>query len=234
MNGPETKSRRIANLLEAEIRSGVLHKGAALSSEKTLVERFSVSRTTVRKALEILTAKDLIRTRSGIGSFVTYGGAIIDSGPGWTVALSDQDTKIGSRILRVARTGMDLQATAIAPGEDVLAVDRIRFRQENGKALTLERARVPWRDGFEDFLENGLVGGSLNRSLQQFGLVPEKGEEWANVLIRLGAKDAAIMGRKADEPMLRLRRLTRRLDDTIVEYVESLLAPELFALHMEF
>lgn len=227
-----SKSERIVRVLEAEIRSGALHHGAALSSEHALVERFSVSRTTVRKGLGILAAKGLIHTRVGIGSFVTYDGAVIDSGMGWSLSLSDSNARLGTRVLGIARLEMDLASPA-PPGE-MLAVDRIRFREGTGQGLTLERARVPWRDDFHAVLERGLDGGSLSRTLAAHGLVPASGEEWANVLTSLSADDAELMGRAPGEAMLRLRRLTRDASGTVVEYVESLLDPLLFGLHMEF
>lgn len=230
---PKTKSERIARVLEAEIRSGFLHDGAALSSETALVARFAVSRATVRKGLGVLAAKGLIRTKVGIGSFVTYGGAVIDNGPGWSLALSEGETRMGVRILSITRQPMDLDAPQVAAAE-VLAVDRLRFRENTGRALTLERSRVPWREDFAALLRTGLEQGSLSRELELRGLSPASGEEWANVLPALSAADAALMGRSAGEPMLRLRRLTRTASGQVVEYVESLLDPELFGLHMEF
>lgn len=235
---PETKSERIARILEAEIRSGSIGNGEALSSEKLLVERFAVSRTTVRKGLGILASKGLIATKVGIGSFVTYGGTIIDSGPGWSVALSEHNARVGTRILCVDRRPMDIAPAAQTLPEaltgEVLAVDRIRFREETGKVLTLERARVPWRPEFEQILRDGLEGGSLSTTLRNFGLEPAMGEEWANVLPALSQVDADAMDRTAGEAMLRLRRLTRSGDGDVVEYVESLLDPDHFGLHMEF
>ena len=227
-----SKPERIARVLEAEIRSGTLHDGAALSSESALVERFSVSRTTVRKGLGILAAKGLIRTKTGIGSFVTYGGAVIDSGIGWSLSLSDSDARLGTRMLRIARLEMDLEPPA--PEGEMLAVDRIRYREGTGQGLTLERARVPWREDLGAVLETGLEGGSLSRTLAARGIFPATGDEWANVLPALSAEDAEAMGRTPGEPMLRLRRLTRDADGAVVEYVESLLDPVLFGLHMEF
>ncbi|WP_289151321.1 GntR family transcriptional regulator [uncultured Salipiger sp.] len=232
LSAAESKSQRIARVLEAEIRSGTLTDGAALSSENALVERFAVSRTTVRKGLGILAAKGLIRTKVGIGSFVTYGGAVIDSGSGWSLSLADGRARLGTRILRIARLSMDLGDPA--PQGEMLAVDRIRFREETGQGLTLERARVPWRDDYETVLTEGLDGGSLSRTLATRGLSPATGEEWANVLCALPAGDAALMGRRAGEPMLRLRRLTRDGHGGLFEYVESVLDPEVFGLHMEF
>ncbi|WP_138465849.1 GntR family transcriptional regulator [Poseidonocella sp. HB161398] len=230
----ETKSERIARLLEAEIRSGALHDGAALSSESALVVRFAVSRATIRKGLSILSEKGLIRTKVGIGSFVTFGGAVIDSGPGWSVALSGGEARLGARILRISRIGMDLDLPHIPAGTEVLAVDRLRFREETGQGLTLERARVPWRADLAPVLEAGLEQGSLSRTLAARGLVPASGEERANVLLSLPAADAALMGRRPGEPMLRLRRLTRDAEGGIVEFVESLLDPGVFGLHVEF
>ncbi|MGR3369583.1 MAG: GntR family transcriptional regulator [Sagittula sp.] len=230
---PESKSERIARLIEAEIRSGQLQDGSALSSESSLVNRFAVSRTTVRKSLGILADKGLIQTKVGIGSFVTYAGNVIDSGPGWSLALSSVGLRMGTRILKIARVEMDLDCPVRLEGP-MLAVDRLRFREETGRGLSLERARVPWRDDFAALIECGLDGGSLSQTLAARGLFPASGEEWANVLPLLGAEDAALMGRDSGTAMLRLRRLTRDATDHPVEFVESFLDPELFGLHMTF
>ncbi len=85
------KSEQVAETLEREIRQGRLARGDQLESEGNLMQRFAVSRNTVRRGLDILSRRGLIRTRTGIGSFVTYDGATIDSALGWTVALSDSE-----------------------------------------------------------------------------------------------------------------------------------------------
>ncbi|MEZ5824338.1 MAG: GntR family transcriptional regulator [Geminicoccaceae bacterium] len=230
----ESKAERVARILEGEIHSGVLAEGDVLSSENNLVRRFEVSRSTVRKGLGILASKGLIETKVGIGSFVTFGGNLIDSQAGWSLALSDKGIRIGARILRIARIGMDLDAPDVPPGSDVLAVDRIRFREETGYGLSLERSRVPWREGFDIILADGLVDGSLSKTMAAHDLVPTHGEERANVLPALSRADAEQMGRTEGEPMLRMRRQARGASGAVVEYVESLLDPELFALRMEF
>ena len=155
----ESKSDRIARVLEAEIRMGALRDGDPLSSEAALVERFNVSRSTVRKGLGLLAAKGLILTRVGIGSFVTYRGTQIDSQAGWSLSLPDGDARLGTRILRIARAPMDLCAPG--PEGEMLHVDRIRFLEATGLGLTLERARLPWRGSFEPPLE-GLADHRLH------------------------------------------------------------------------
>ena len=228
------KSVKIADALEVEIRSGALGKGAALQSENALVKRFSVSRNTVRKSLEILHDKGLITTRSGIGSFVTYGGQTIDDHQGWSVALSGGQDTLATRVLRIERAQMDFSDAPKDAQKTCLFVDRLRFQASTGLAVSLERSRVIWRAGFDDILTEGLIDGSLTETLRAKGLFVASGDEWANVLTSLDKEDAAILGRKAGESMLLLRRLTRGADGLAIEYVQSILDPVRFGLHMRF
>ena len=61
---------RLAERIAAEIACGGLADGEALPAERILSDQLSVSRTTVRKALDELTAKGLIVSRRGSGNFV--------------------------------------------------------------------------------------------------------------------------------------------------------------------
>lgn len=229
-----SKSVKIAHLLETEIRSGLLSKGAPLASENALVKRFSVSRNTVRKSLEILGNKGLITTKSGIGSFVTFGGETIDDQTGWSVALSSGGAELTTQVLKLTRGAMDIAGAPDNVGTDFLIVDRVRSRMETGEGVSLERSRIAWREGFSEILNSGLEMGSLTKTLRSCGLIVAGGDEWAGVLPALSEEDAQLMGRRAGEPMLFLRRLTRAVDNSIIEYIESTLDPTLFGLHMEF
>lgn len=228
------KSVRIATALEAEIRSGSLGRGTALQSEHALVKRFSVSRNTIRKSLEILNRKGLITTRSGIGSFVTYAGRTIDNRKGWSLALASGDDTLATRVLRIDRDHMDFDDAPPDCQTSCLFVDRLRFQVTDGLAVSLERSRVIWRAGFDDILANGLTNGSLTETLRSTGLLVASGDEWANVLTSLDKTDAHALGRKAGEPMLQVRRLTRASDGSAIEYVKSILDPLRFGLHMAF
>jgi GntR family transcriptional regulator len=58
-------------VLASEIVSGELPRGVQLPPEDRLINRFGVSRTTVRKAIENLVARGLIEIRRGKGTFVS-------------------------------------------------------------------------------------------------------------------------------------------------------------------
>lgn len=60
----------VANVLGEEIISGQLPIGDLLPTEAELGARFNVSRTVIREAVKQLTSKGLLRTSSGIGTWV--------------------------------------------------------------------------------------------------------------------------------------------------------------------
>ncbi len=62
---------KIEKTLAAEIAAHVLPCGSRLPAEDSLIARFQVSRTTVRKAIENLVARGLVEIRRGKGTFVT-------------------------------------------------------------------------------------------------------------------------------------------------------------------
>lgn len=62
---------KVAATLNAEITNGVLLPNDRLPAEDGLIERFGVSRTTVRKAVESLIARGVVEIRRGKGTFVT-------------------------------------------------------------------------------------------------------------------------------------------------------------------
>ncbi|MCR9136508.1 MAG: GntR family transcriptional regulator [Alphaproteobacteria bacterium] len=229
------KSERIAHTLEQEIRSGAIARGDQLASENELVRRFSVSRNTVRKGLEQLVRQGLITTRTGIGSFVTYEGASIDNALGWTRALSKTDDKVETRLLGIERQTCLKTSQFLGLGAiEYLCVNRLRLLSKNGMGISLERSRTPWRDEFFDALENGLINDSLGETLAAAGLAIHDGEEWAHVLPSISTADAKIMARTPGEPMLHLRRVSRTVDGDVIEFVESILDPTRFGLHLEF
>lgn len=228
------KPERIAIALEKDIRSGVLGFGDRLQSESELVQRFSVSRNTVRKGLEELSNRGLITTRVGIGSFVTFDGKKVDDAVGWSRALANAGANVETRTLRLEITDdEELAARLGVENLSFIAVDRVRNNADNGRAISIERSRIPLLAELEDIPLRGLREGSLHQTLRGAGLVPDHGEEWVDVEL-LGAEDATVLGYPEKTPFLRTRRLTRAADGRVIEYVTSLLNPAHFALHLEF
>lgn len=226
------KAEVVARTLERDIRTGRVAHGAQLDSEGGLMRRFDVSRNTVRRGLEILSRQGLITTRTGIGSFVTYDGTTIDSNQGWTVALSHGAGLVETRVLDLSRGACAMADKRLGAMGTYLRLDRVRV--SDGFGISLERSRLPWRDGFTEVLETGLSGGSLSQTLADLGLGAARGQEVVGVLPALSEADARVMGRPAGTPILRLERVTLMADGGVLEVVESLLDPARFGLRIDF
>ena len=228
------KSEQVAKTLEKEIRNGRFDRGDQLDSEGGLMRRFSVSRNTVRRGLEILSRSGLITTRSGIGSFVTYDNTTIDDRQGWTLALSGGEKSIDTRLLKIERGGSANADRMLGVAGDYLCLDRLRYCNTTGHGICLERSRLPWRAAFTPILSDGLHDGSLSTTLGLLGLRAAKGTETAGVLPALSVADSQVMRRAAGTPMLHLTRVSSCADGSVLECVESILDPSRFGLRIDF
>ena len=63
---------QMANALRTAISEGEYKSASRLPTEQQLMQQFSVSRQTVRNALEILTKEGLIQRRQGSGTCLLY------------------------------------------------------------------------------------------------------------------------------------------------------------------
>lgn len=232
MPGQVHKHQRIARVLADEIRAGVHTTGERLPGEHVLTERFAVSRTTLRQALQALGEQGLIATHPGIGSFVTFDGAPLDNRLGWTRALAGQAAELVTGVLRFEIIADRALAAELGTGQDeFVALDRVRRIAEDGRGVSLEHSRVPAVGTLADLPERGLTEGSLNKTLLAAGRISQSGEGLVSMR-GLDEEEAEIMHRSPGEPFLRLAQVYRATDGSVVEQVTSLLDPARFQLHV--
>lgn len=74
MMGKQPRYMRVANEIAREIKAGTFPLGSLLPSESQLVDRFQVSRATVREALKRLASLGLVSPQHGIGTRVQSDG----------------------------------------------------------------------------------------------------------------------------------------------------------------
>ncbi|MET0475097.1 MAG: GntR family transcriptional regulator [Mycobacterium sp.] len=231
--GPRLKHQYVAAEIRAAIVSGAYADGTLLPGENVLAEKFSVSRSTIRGALEGLAADNLISTRTGVGSFVTFDGATLDQVPGWGLALAMGGVMAAAEIIRAERiVDPELAAEVASASLNFLALERVR-RLGDGTAISLERSRVPAVGALGRVPEEGLLDDSLSATMTAAGVVPASGEQWIAVA-PLSADDARLLGREPGALFLNAVRLARDADGGFVEKVVSWLDPERFRLHVRF
>ncbi|WP_030907420.1 GntR family transcriptional regulator [Streptomyces sp. NRRL F-5126] len=234
MPGQVHKHHRIARVLADEIRAGVHSTGERLPGEHALTERFGVSRTTLRQALQVLGDQGLIATHPGIGSFVTFDGTPLDNRLGWTRSLAGGAAGAAglvTEVLRFETVGDPALAAELGTQSDAfVALDRVR-RLADGSGVSLEHSRVPAVGALADLPSTGLTEGSLNKTLLAAGRITESGD--GQVSVRgLDDAEAGTLRRSPGEPFLHLAQVYRAADGSVVEQVTSLLDPARFQLHV--
>ncbi|CRM07708.1 putative HTH-type transcriptional regulator YidP [Pseudomonas sp. 22 E 5] len=205
--------------------------GVLLPGEHQLAEEFAVSRGTLREALAELKRRHYIATQSGVGSIVTFDGMVLDQNSGWAQALADTGALVTTDILRLeAVTRPDLLSRF--GNDQFIALDR-RRRTTDGTAVSLERSLMPASGGLESLPRVGLIDDSLTITLAAYGYIGADGDQWIGAE-PLSDEDAELLGRPAGSVFLKASRTTYDRRERFMEYVESLLDPVHFRLHLQF
>lgn len=136
--------------LAGDIATAALAPGGQLPTEDSLMARFGVSRTTVRKAVERLVGRGLVEIRRGRGTFVTepkieqdlteLSGFVEDM-----MALGRRPT---ARLLDkgpVAATRTVARHLGVLPGAQVYRIERVRLA--DGVAMSFDETYLPLEIG---------------------------------------------------------------------------------------
>lgn len=138
---------RVAGQLWDELRAGGARNGDRLPSERTLTDRYHVSRVTLRSALTLLAERGAIQSAPSRGWFVA-GEVSAATATAHVEGFADYARKhripISNEVLmsRVRPcTVREAQRLRIAPGDELFEMRRLRSL--NGMVVVLEHNRLP-------------------------------------------------------------------------------------------
>ena len=158
-----------AHLTEVIERSA---PGDALPTEAELCEQFSVSRMTVRQALQSLANAGLVDRRRGRGTFVA--SRPMHRRPGQFLSFTEEMARrgltAGSVLLssEIARpTAQEIEDMDLAPDAQVLRL--VRVRRANNVPIAVEHAVLS--AALVPGLETDLESGSLHQALLEHGII---------------------------------------------------------------
>lgn len=174
---PEQLRTRLAAELRDRIRSGEWAPGDKLPTEAELIERYGVSRSTVRAAIQQLESQGLTVTRHGVGTFVTRFGTSISAGLQELRSMSDTIRAHGMTPRMdyhqaEIRPASDAEADALdrPVGFQVLATARAVYADETLVAFSYEHIPL---DLLPDGIDPASVHGSLFTLLEDRGVYPK-------------------------------------------------------------
>lgn len=163
---------QMADELMSQIKSGQLAPGSRLPTEMELSSSYGVSRVTVRKALSLLSERNLLERTSGKGTFVSchiiqrpLSGVI-----NFSANCKMQGLVPGARTIRrelVDPTDEEREAMQIPADEKILVIERIR--SADGTPVTIETTKFSESCLF--LIDEDLENNSLYVILEKHGIV---------------------------------------------------------------
>jgi GntR family transcriptional regulator len=210
------------DILESEIRT--LDPGSQLASEFALMERFGVSRATVRQAIAALESEGLVERRHGAGTFVGTRRGLswqVQSERGWFDEMTRRGHTVRTRVLKQAMEPAPAwvnEAFGDSTGTPVIVIDRVRSVDD--KVVTFVRSHLR-ADICEPVLEADLEDASLYNWLeQQCGIWVTGGTRTVEAVA--ATKD---LGRQLQQPvgspLLRVRAISSDDKNGVFEVYEA-------------
>ncbi|MFC3125839.1 phosphonate metabolism transcriptional regulator PhnF [Pseudoroseomonas globiformis] len=212
--------RQIALSLEQDITSGRLAAGDRLPTEAALAARHNVNRHTVRRALEVLSTKGLLRIEQGRGSFVAEDVVDYSLGPRtrFSEVIRAQNREPEGRVLRMVdmpAEGPLLEALELKPGDPVVMIERLGLANDRPVVLGRHHFPLPRFEGMRRALNDQ---GSITTALGICGVADYR-RAWTKVTARLPVpEEAAMLGQMVSRPVLQTEALSEDLSGRPIDY----------------
>lgn len=204
--------------LRRAIEMKLLAPEDALPPERDLAEEFSVSRITVRKALDGLVSEGLLTRRQGSGTFVaTRVEKSFSKLSSFTEDMTSRGKNPRSVWLKKSQGTVspeEAMATGFAPGTPVYRFTRLRYADDTPMSLefcTLPTFCLPSIDA---------VQSSLYGALEKSGFRPQRALQRLRAVLLTASQTELLHGKEGDAGLLVERRGFLG-DGRIVEFSQS-------------
>ncbi len=224
LNGKHTHLYyQLQEAIRSKISKGIYKPDDALPTELELQREYSVSRETVRKAVNELVAIGLIEKRRGKGTYVSKPkithriGRVYSS----TEEMIVRGMKPGTEFIEASEVSPPdfiCEEMGLKPGCEVIIAKRLRLA--NGEPVAILRSYLP-ADLVPNLHEIEFVDNSLYHTLEEkYGFELSDCDEVIEAGL-VGKEDAKLLNISTQQPVLVVKRLTRLNNGRVIE---SLLA----------
>ncbi len=210
--------RRLADA----IHSGALPPGTALPPERDIAGMTTLSRVTVRKAMQPLVEAGLITQRRGSGTVVAHRVPKLEQSLSTLTSFTEDMRRRGlptsSHLLERGLfhpSPAEMMALGLTSGAQVARITRLRLAGD--EPMAIERASLP-----TDVLPDpSVVEGSLYEVLERDGNRPERALQRISA-VNLATEDARILHVPKHAAGLKIERTSYLPGGRVVEFTRSL------------
>lgn len=209
--------------LVEKIEKKIWPPNTLIPTEQELIEQFSVSRTTIREAVNLLVQNGLLEKKQGIGTIVKQHSIISTIGrlKGFAEEVVEKGMKPKSRVIRaeLVRDGLYFEKTQlqVADHEDILVVERIRFA--DNLPIAIERSCWIKKAG-EILLMHNLDEAKFYELLEEHSVALKRANEQISA-INATILEADLLGIRGGEALLEMTRLSYGINDKPMEFTKT-------------
>jgi GntR family transcriptional regulator len=226
---------QLYELLRGDILSGRWQPGDLLPPESELMERYQLSRTTVRQVLDMLVNEGLIYRQRGRGSFVAY--PTVEQALVRIISFTDDMLQRGfapsTRVLSsdLVPAPKDIaQRLEVKEGEELARLKRLRMA--DGEPMSIEESFLVHRF-CRGILEGDYALNPLREALQR-----DYGIRWSHArqVIRaiLATRDLArMLSMEPESALLFIERVSYSQDNVPVEFLRIYYRADRYSLYSE-
>ncbi len=207
-NGSAPLYARVEDVLASEIVDGTLPPGSRLPAEQSLIERFAVSRTTVRQAIQNLIRRGLVEIRRGTGTFVAQRkiSQELTELTGFVEDMQALGRHASARLLDqqiVPANESVARQLALAVGTLVVRIQRVRLA--DNIPLSFDETYLPREIG-EKIVENDLEAEPIFSLLEQKYNTPLVEAEYRLEAVCADSAVARALGISVGSPLFLIER----------------------------
>jgi GntR family transcriptional regulator len=211
---------QVEEALLGRIAEGVLPPGSRLPAEDHLVQRFAVSRTTIRTAIQSLVARGLVEIRRGKGTFVTQPAITqeLTELTGFVEDMQALGRKASARVLDrrlVAASETVARQLSLQRGAAVARIQRVRLA--DGIPLSFDETYLP-RELGEKIMADDLENQPIFSLLEQKYATPLLEAEYRLAAVASHGTVARALGMDAGSPIFLIERTTYSGNRRPVDY----------------
>jgi GntR family transcriptional regulator len=201
---------QVEEALVKGMAQGLLLPGSRLPPEDHLIERFAVSRTTIRTAIQSLVARGLVEIRRGKGTFVTQPAITqeLTELTGFVEDMQALGRKASARVLDrrlVAASETVARQLSLQRGAAVARIQRVRLA--DGIPLSFDETYLPQELG-EKIMADDLENQPIFSLLEQKYATPLIEAEYRLAAVASHGTVARALGIAAGSPIFLIERTT--------------------------